>query len=46
MYLQINAVKYDTDWENMNIYENLWIVWSLLRISIGSSVFGFGANEY
>ncbi len=28
MYLKINMVKYDTNWEIMNIYENLWIVWS------------------
>ncbi len=28
MYLQINTVKYNTDREIMNIYENLWIVWS------------------
>ncbi len=25
---QINTVKYDADWEIMNIYENLQIVWS------------------
>ncbi len=28
MYLQINMVKYSADWEIMNIYENLQIVWS------------------
>jgi hypothetical protein len=28
MYLQINKVKYDADWEIKNIYENLQIVWS------------------
>ncbi len=28
MYLQINTVKYDTDWEITNTYENLQIVWS------------------
>ncbi len=28
MYLQINTVKYNTDREITNIYENLWIVWS------------------
>ncbi len=26
--LQINLVKYDADWEIMNTYENLQIVWS------------------
>ncbi len=26
MYLQINMIKYDADWEIMNIYENLQIV--------------------
>ncbi len=26
MYLQINMVKYDADWEITNIYENLQIV--------------------
>ena len=51
MYLQINTVKYDADWEIMNIYENLQILWSqfftdklifsLIRISIGLLVFGF-----
>ncbi len=28
MYLQINTVKYDTDQEIMNTYENLQIVWT------------------
>ncbi len=28
MYLQINTVKYNADWEITNIYENLQIVWS------------------
>ncbi len=28
MFLQINMVKYDADWEITNIYENLQIVWS------------------
>ncbi len=28
MCLQINTVKYDANWEIMNIYENLQIVWS------------------
>jgi hypothetical protein len=28
MYLQINTIKYDTDWEITNTYENLQIVWS------------------
>ncbi len=28
MYLQLNMVKYDADWEITNIYENLQIVWS------------------
>ena len=28
MYLQINTVKYDADWEITNTYENLQIVWS------------------
>ncbi len=27
IYLQINTVKYDADWEIMNTYENLQIVW-------------------
>jgi hypothetical protein len=27
VFLQINRVKYDVDWEIMNIYENLQIVW-------------------
>ncbi len=26
MYLQINMIKYNTDWEIMNTYENLQIV--------------------
>jgi hypothetical protein len=26
VYLQINMIKYDADWEIMNIYENLQIV--------------------
>ncbi len=30
MYLQINTVKYDTDWEIMDTYENLQIVWTQL----------------
>jgi len=56
VYLQINTVKYDADREITNIYKNLQTVWSLfftdmllfglLRISIGLSVFGFVANEY
>ena len=58
MYLQINMVKYDADWEIMNIYENLQIVWSqfftdmllfifgLLWISIGLLVFRFVASKY
>ncbi len=57
MYLQINTVKYNADWEIMSIYENLQTVWSQfsliylfifgqLRISIGLLVFGFIANEY
>ncbi len=28
MYLQINTVKYDANWEIMNTYDNLQIVWS------------------
>ena len=28
VYLQINTVKYNADWEITNIYENLQIVWS------------------
>ncbi len=28
MYLQINTVVYDTDWEIENIYENSQIIWS------------------
>jgi hypothetical protein len=28
--MQINIVKYDADWEIMNAYENLQIVWSQL----------------
>ncbi len=28
IYLQINMVKYDADWEIMNTYKNLQIVWS------------------
>ncbi len=28
MFLQINMVKYNADWEIMNIYEKLQIVWS------------------
>ncbi len=57
MFLQTNMVKYDADWEIMNIYENLQIVWSqffsgyysfigLLQISTSLSVFRFVANEY
>ncbi len=44
MYLQINMVKYDADWEIMNIYENLQIVRSqfftdmLLFVNIWSTV--------
>jgi hypothetical protein len=26
MYLQINTIKYDTDWEITNTYENLQII--------------------
>ncbi len=43
VYLQINTVKYNADWEIMNIYENLQIVWShfltdmLLFINIRST---------
>jgi hypothetical protein len=56
VFLQINTIKYDTDWVITNIYKNLQIVrthfctnmllFSLLQISIGLSVFGFVANEY
>jgi hypothetical protein len=28
VFLQINTVKYDVDWEITNIYKNLQIVWS------------------
>jgi hypothetical protein len=28
MYLQINTIKYDTDREITNTYENLHIIWS------------------
>ncbi len=28
VYLQINTVKYNVDWEIMITYEKLWIVWS------------------
>ncbi len=34
MYLQINTVKYDADWEIMNIYENLQIVRSQFFIDM------------
>ncbi len=53
---QTNTVKYDADHEIMNIYENLQIVrsqfftdillFSLLQIFIGLSVFWFVAYEY
>ena len=56
MYLQINTVKYDADQEIKNIYENLQshfslichysLIFGLLQISIGLSVFGFVANKY
>ncbi len=51
MYLQINTIKYDTDREITNTYENLQIVRShfftdkftfgIIQISIGLSVFKF-----
>ncbi len=28
VYLQINKVKYNVDWEITRNYEKLWIVWS------------------
>ena len=47
MFLQINTVKYNADWEITNIHENLQIVdLGLPRISIGLLVFGFVASEY
>ncbi len=49
-------VEYNANWEIMNTYENLQIVWSLfftdklifgiIQISFGLSVFRFDANEH
>jgi hypothetical protein len=47
VFLQINTVKYNADWEITNIHKNLQIVdLGLPLISIGLLVFGFVANEY
>ncbi len=42
VYLQINTVKYDADWEIMNIYENLQIAWSQFFTDIYYYSFKFG----
>jgi hypothetical protein len=49
VYLQINMVKYNTDWEIMNTYKNLQIVLTqfftdkliLVYIQYNSNIYGF-----
>jgi len=28
VYLQINMIKYNVDWEILSIFKNFWILWS------------------